>query len=144
MGKNPNVASIRFYYWFLKTLNTWRWSNADFSVVVAVARAQLKGTLLYECKATIMQSDRQTDKSTKTSCTDRQTYRHTDMYKDRQTYRQTDMCTDRSQAQTLRHSSCMASWYEREATIMQADRQTYVRQTDRQTQSLRQSLRMAS
>jgi hypothetical protein len=44
LEKNPNVPSIRFYYWFLKTLNTWRSSNADFSVVVTLARAQLGGT----------------------------------------------------------------------------------------------------
>jgi hypothetical protein len=46
VGKNSNVACIRFYYWFLKTLNTCRSSNADFSVVVSLARAQLERTQL--------------------------------------------------------------------------------------------------
>ncbi len=46
VGKNSNVPSISFYYWFLKTLNTWRLSNTDISVVVSPASAQLDGTCL--------------------------------------------------------------------------------------------------
>jgi hypothetical protein len=41
---HPNVASIRFYHWFLKTLNTCCLSNANFSAVVSLASAQVEGT----------------------------------------------------------------------------------------------------